>query len=307
MYKTALFLVLLWTSVAAAEVVNVEFKFTPYVGDPATANQVETVPGTAKVFLNNVLFAEQEVRTDTVPVLFEEREIAASVWVPASSLGAALRKGKNAIRIEFQPADAKQPYHARLSWASVMDQATEQIGEGSYKGTNMSMQGQEDKKTTGAVVLQREFVADFAPDLPWHHYPATTALSDDDKKSLAQMVRKRAEGFKPDFAPVYDLLGKTPGLDIAAIRQAKCLDQAYAVGIRIATPEPKQLEFTTTGNPEVVVTRTGAAPLYDFDGEAISRIKGDDLQMCAGVALTVAFPSRLVVVRSPAGTWDVAY
>jgi hypothetical protein len=306
MNKIALLLILLWTSVAAAEVVNVEFKFTPYVGDPATANQVETVPGNAKVFLNNVLFAEQEVRKDTVPVLFEERDIAASVWVPASSLGAALRKGKNSIRIEFQPTDDKQPYHARLSWASVMDQATEQMEDGHYKGTNMSGTGIEDKKTTGPVVLQREFVADFAPDLPWHHYPAITTLSDSDKKSLALIVQKRAE-FKPDFAPVYDLLGKVPGLDIAAIRQAKCLDQAYAVGIRIAPPEPKQLEFTTTGNPEVVVTRTGAAPLYDFDGEALSRIKGDDLQMCAGVALTVAFPPRLIVVRTPAGTWDVAY
>ena len=306
MYKITLFLILLWASTAAAEVINVEFKFTPYVGDPATTDQVETVPGNARVFLNNVLFAEQEVRKDTVPVLFEERDIAASVWVPASSLGATLRKGKNSIRIEFQPTDAKQPYHARLSWASVMDQATEQIGEGSYKGTNMSGTGMEDKKTTGPVVLQREFVADFAPDLPWHHYPPITTLSDNDKKSLALIVRKRAE-FKPDFAPVYDRLGKVPGLDMASIKQAKCLDQAYAAGIRIAPPELTQLEFTTTGNPEVVVTRTGAAPLYDFDGEAISRIKGDDLQMCAGVALTVAFPPRLVVVRSPEGTWDVAY
>ena len=45
MYRIPLLLILFWSSVASAEVVNVEFKFTPYVGDPAKSDQVETVPG----------------------------------------------------------------------------------------------------------------------------------------------------------------------------------------------------------------------------------------------------------------------
>jgi hypothetical protein len=56
-----LLLLLSWCSSAGAGVANVEFKFTPIVGDPSTAGQVETVPGKASVFINNVLTADQEV------------------------------------------------------------------------------------------------------------------------------------------------------------------------------------------------------------------------------------------------------
>lgn len=73
---------LLWSSLASANVINVEFKFTPFTGNPAKENQVETVAGRAKVFINNVVMADQEVTKEMVPVLFEEREIAASCGCP---------------------------------------------------------------------------------------------------------------------------------------------------------------------------------------------------------------------------------
>ncbi|ABQ25008.1 hypothetical protein [Geotalea uraniireducens] len=307
MYKIPLFLILFWTSVATAGVINVEFKFTPYVGDPLKSDQVETVPGNARVFINNVLFAEQEVRKDNVQVLFEERDISPSIWVPASSLGAALRKGKNSIRIEFVPADAKKPYNAQISWVSVMDQSTEKSEGGRYQATNQSDAGKEDKKTMGKVVLQREFVADFAADLPWHHYPPMASLSDEDKKSLALIVKKRAEAFKPDFAYIYELLGKNPNMNPVEVKKSRCLDQAYAAGIRVAAPTRNQLDFAMTGNPEVVVSRKDGAPLYPFDESSFARIKGDEARMCAAMAISVAFPPRLIVVRSPSGIWEVAY
>ncbi len=106
-------------------------------------------------------------------------------------------------------------------------------------------------------MFEREFVADFARDLPWHHYPALTALGDDDKQRLAALVRGRAEWFKPDFAPLYKALAGTPELDVTGVRKAKCLDAAYAAGVRIAPPPADDLEFVTTGRPEVVVRRKG--------------------------------------------------
>lgn len=307
MYRIPLLLILFWSSVAAAEVVNVEFKFTPYVGDPAKSDQVETVPGNARVFINNVLIAEKEVSKDKVPVLFDEREIAPSVWVPASSLGAALRKGKNSIRIEFVPTDANKPYNAQLRWLSVMDQSTEKSEGGHFEATNQSGEGHEDKKATGKVVVQREFVADFAADLPWHHYPPVTSLSDEDKRSLSLLVKKRAEAFKPGFADIYKLLPKDRSLDINEIKKGKCLDQAYAAGIRVAAPARDQLDFTITGNQEVVISLKDGAALYPFDEKSFERIKDYDAMMCATIVLSMAFPPRLVVVRSPSGAWEVAY
>ena len=107
-------LTLFGATAASGAVVNVEFKFTPFLGNPAEQDHVQAVPGKARVFLNNALLAEQIVNKGEVAVLFEAREIAASVWLPVASVGPALRKGKNKIRIEFEPADSKLKYRAQL-------------------------------------------------------------------------------------------------------------------------------------------------------------------------------------------------
>ena len=307
MRKTAAALVLLWSSAAGAAVVNVEFKFTPYTGD-TKADHVETVPGKARVFVNGALIAEQEIAKDSVPVLFDDREIGPAVWVPVESLGPVLRKGKNRIRIEFEPGDVKAPYHAQLSWASVTDETTEgQSASGATTSTNQSGEGKDDRAAAGKVVFEREFAADFATDLPWHHYPATTAVSDTDRQQLAELVKARTAAFKPGFADVYKALEGKEGLQVAEIKKAKCLDAAYAAGIRVAAPNVEQLEFSVTGNPEVVVQRKDGA-LYDIGGpETFAKIKGDEMQMCAGVALTVAYPPHLAFVRTPAGAWEAVY
>jgi hypothetical protein len=309
MFRIPLLVILLWISAATATagVINVEFKFTPFVGDPEKSDKVETVPGNARVFINNVPFAEQEVRKDDAQVLFEERDISPSVWVPARSLGAALRKGKNTIRIEFEPTDRERPYKAQISWASVTDETTETSEGGRYRATNESGTGKETRDAKGKVVLQREFIVDFAADLPWHHYPPVTSLSEEDKKGLALMVEKRATEFKPGFAFIYELLGKRSDLDLKEMKKAKCLDKAYTAGVRIKAPARDQLDFATTGNPEIVVSRKGTAPLYQLDEGPFNRIKDENVKMCAEVAVAIAFPPRLVVVRSPDGRWEVVY
>jgi hypothetical protein len=307
MHKIAVALMLFWSSLASAGVLNVEFKFTPYTGD-LKQDHVETVPGQAQVFINNVLMADQEVGKEMVPVLFDDREIAPSVWVPVDSLGPALRKGKNSIRIEFQPSDAKAPYQAQFSWASVMDQSTEEeTSAGATKSTNQSGEGIDAKQATGKVAFEREFVADFAADLPWHHYPPITALSDADKHRLAELVTARAGPFKPNFTEIYQSLEGKEGIRVAEIKKAKCLDKAYAAGIRVAAPTFEQLDFVVTGGPEVLVQRKSGA-LYDLGGpKAFERIKGDETQMCAGVALSIAYPPHLAFVRTPAGAWELVY
>lgn len=307
MKKTLVALMLLCSSMATAKVVNVEFKFTPYTGD-LKEDQVQTVPGKAKVFINNVLYAEQDVDKGMAPVLFDDREIAPKVWVPMDSMGPILRKGKNSIRIEFQPSDARTPYSAQLTWASVMDQSTEvENSPGSSSSTNQSGEGKDSRQATGKVVFERDFVADFAADQAWHHYPAATALSDADKQQIAALIAARAGGFKPDFADVYRLLGSNPSIDTTAIRKSRCIDSAYAVGVRVAVPTAEQLAFSLTGNPEVVVSRKGGA-LFDTGSPALfGKIKGDEKQMCAEMMISVAYPPRLSFVHTPAGAWEVVY
>ncbi len=294
-------LMLFGTCVANADVINVEFKFTPFTGD-TQAEHVESVPGKAKVFINNIPVAERDIEKQELPVLFDEREVSPSVWIPVASIGPVVRKGKNSIRIEFEPSQST-PYNAQFSWASVTDQSTEKNEGGSFKSTNQTGEGKEDKKATGNVLFEREFVADFATDQVWHHYPAVSSVSDEDKQALVELLKDRAEAFKPKFADLYRLLESKPGINLAEARKAKCLDKAYAAGVRMSPPSPAELEFFTTDHPEVVVKRKDG-PLFQPDRAAFNKIKGDEMQMCAGVLLSLIYPPQLIVVHKPEGSWE---
>lgn len=295
----------LWPALSPAAVLNVEYQFTPFVGDVAQP-EVESVPGKARVFLNNVPVAEQEIGKRSLPVLFSQREVAPAVWLPVQSLGGAVRKGKNTIRIEFEPSDPKLAYQARLQWASVTDQVTRQSSGNTTSATNQADQGLETKKSQGKIVLEKQFVADFAADRPWHHYPPVTALTDDDRQKLVGLVTERAAAFKPNFDKLYKLLDGRPELQLGEIRKAKCLDKAHAAGVRITAPAAADIEFATTGSAAVVVSRKNE-PLYPLDPNSFTRIKGDNLRLCAGMTLSIAYPAQLVVAKSPAGSWEIAF
>lgn len=308
MRKFLAVLLLCWPSFAMAGVINVEFEFTPFVGDPAKTDKVETVPGKAVVYMNNFPIAEKEVEKKEVPVLFEEREVAPAVWLPVQSLGPVVRKGKNRIRIEFEPSDPKAAYRAQLRWASVTDRTVKtEDATGRLRETNQSGEGVEDRKATGRVVIEREFVADFAKDLPWHHYPAVKALSDDDRKALTRIVKERTDLFKPDFADAYRLLEGNRNIDLAGIRKSQCLNQGYAAGVRVAAQPLDQLDFVLTGNPEVVVQSKTGAIFFPAEMSAFERIKEDEIQMCVIMVFSALYPPRLAAVRSVSGKWEVVY
>jgi hypothetical protein len=306
-YLVALFLA--WSSLAMAGVINVEFKFTPFVGDPAKSDTVETVPGKASVYVNNVPITDREISKREVPVLFKEREISPSIWVPMHSIGPVLRKGKNTIRIEFEPTSPKAPYRAQLRWAQVTDQTAVRTEDspGRLSETNQTGEGVDDRKATGRVVFEREFVADFAKDLPWHHYPAVTALSDDDRKALAKVVKNRADWFKPDFAAAYRMLQSIQHIDVPGMKKMKCLPKGYAAGVRVGFLPIDQLDFVTTGNPEVVIRAKAHELFFPLDPSAFDRIKDDEVQRSVMFVFSLLYPPRLVVVRSKSGTWEVAY
>lgn len=299
---------LLGYTCAGAAVVNVEFKFTPFTGDPAKANQVETVPGKAKVFINNVPIAEQPVDKKMVPVMFDEREIAPAVWIPMASMGSVVRRGKNTIRIEFVPSDPKAAYRAQLRWASVTDGQTQNEKQGQVTSTNQAAEGVDDRPATGKSVFEREFTADFAKDFSWHHYPPVSALTDADKQQLVALAKMRVDAFRPNFAQAYNLLNGNSGLAIAEVQKRQCFEKAYAAGVRVSIPSVDQLDFSTSGNPEVVVTRRAGAALFGaVDEKTFAGIKNEEAQMCAMAVISVAFPERLVVVRAPTGAWETVY
>jgi hypothetical protein len=264
------------------------------------------VAGKAAVYLNGVPVAEQDVDRKGVPVLFDNREIAPAVWLPVKSLGGLVRKGKNIVRIEFVPADANAQYQSRLQWNEVTDSVRESSSGGAVTSTNRGGQGMETKKSQGKAVFEKEFAGDFATELPWHKYPPVASIGDEDKQKLAALVKERAEAFKPNFDAIYKILGTKPELQVAEIRKIGCLEKAHAAGVRVPVPAAADLEFATTGSAAVVVARKGGW-LYPFDQKTFAKVKGEQVQMCAGVALSVAYPPRLVVAKTPDGKWEVVF
>jgi hypothetical protein len=290
---------------ARATVINVEFKFTPFIGDPEKDEKVTTVAGQAAIFINNVPASEQEVHADDLPVLFEEHEVAAAVWVPMSSVGPIVHKGANKVRIEFTPTNPEKAYRAQLRWASVTDTTKEDEEPGSIRSTNQANEGVDDRKAVkGKVVFEREFTADFAPDLPWHHYPPVTSLAEDDKQKIAGLLKARADWFKPDFSALYKALEENESLKVEDVRKAQCLETVYKAGVRVTAPPVGDLEFAMTDGPVVLVTKKGGA-LFGLDEKTFSAVKDEETQMCAGLALSMLYPGRLMVVRQPDGNWQI--
>ncbi len=308
MRKTAgTLLLLLVLPLARASVINVEFKFAPFVGDPAKDEKVKTMPGKAAVFLNNVPFVEQEIREEEVPVLFEEHQIAPAVWIPMSSVGPVVRKGKNKIRVEFTPDDPTKTYRAQLRWASVMDTAMEEEEPGSSRATNQANEGVDNRKALqGKVVFERDFTADFALDFPWHHYPVLTSLTEEDKQKIAGLLKTRADWFQPDFAALYKALEENESLKVDDVRRAQCLEAVYKAGVRVIAPQTGELDFATTGGAEVVVTKKDGT-LFGLDEKTFAPIKDEETQMCAGIALSMIYPGKLMAVRKPDGNWEIVY
>ena len=82
---------------------------------------------------------------------------------------------------------------------------------------------------------------------------------------------------------------------------------SYAVGVRVTAPSADQLEYSLTGNPEVVVERKGGALFETGNPQLFMKIRGEDNQMCAAMVLSVTYPPRLSFVRTPGGTWEAVY
>jgi hypothetical protein len=146
-------------------------------------------------------------------------------------------------------------------------------------------------------------MADFALDLPWHHYPAVKDLSESDKQNIAALLKTRADWFQPDFSALYKAIEENDSLKVDDVRSTHCLEAAYKAGVRVDAPAVADLNFATTGGPEVIVTRkTGT--LFGLDEKTFAAVKDEGTQMCAGMVLASVYPGRMGFVRKPDGAWE---
>lgn len=295
---------IVWSGACLAAAVNVEFRFAPFVGD-TDEREVAAVPGHARVFVNDVLLGEQDIRRRNLLVHSETHEVAPALVVPAADVGPVLRKGRNTVRIEFEPVQPAVTYHAHLRWATLVERTDAAAGEGSK--VDRTDRGLADRTQSGKVVFEREFTAEFAQDRAWHHFAPVTAVTDDDRRAVADVVRARAAAFAPDFSGVLATIDGRRGVDVSEIRSSGCLGVVYDAGLRIVAPADDQIEFSMTGKPEVIVTGHDGALFRPADPSVFMRVQDPEVQRCAGLVLFLAFPPRLSFVHTPEGKWEVVY
>lgn len=288
-----------------AAVTNVEFTFSPYIGD-TKADRVDIVAGKVRVFLNNVPIAEKDVEAAKAPVMFDDRQVGGPIWITAQSFGPTLRKQGNLLRIEFEPVNSKSAYKTQLRWAFVSDGTTETSSHGKHSATNMTGEGQEEKSFTGKAVLERSFDAGFAPDRPWHNYPEVTALSEADHKSLAALVQKRLDAFQPASAEAYKYMEADARVDGVELRKQKCVEKAYATGLKVKGPAAGQMDILLTGKQAVVLRAKSGRLFNPADESLFEKIKDESILRCLIPVVEVLFPERIIAVKNPSGAWEEA-
>jgi hypothetical protein len=74
--------------------------------------------------------------------------------------------------------------------------------------------------------------------------------------------------------------------------------------VRVTAPDAADLSFLTTDGPAVVVTKRSGA-LFGLDEKTFAPIKDEDTQMCAGMAMAMVYPAKVITVRKPDGSWEI--
>ncbi|MCB9663232.1 MAG: hypothetical protein H6732_03900 [Alphaproteobacteria bacterium] len=299
MARLVALLLLLLSPLAHAGTVGFELSFAPFRGALGD-DEVTAVPGTATVWFNGILVAEEEVEAEPLMVLFDAREVSPAVWVTAGSNARLLRPGANTWKVSFVPDEADAPYAAQIRWSAIGDEVRTTETEDGITSTNVVASGRADREAPGTTVFEGTFEADWVRRQDWHDWPAVTEVTPEDRTRIAALLAERAHWFAPPFENLHTLLKRTDGIDARRIRRAMCLDAAWLAGLRITAVDPDQLDPELTGTPIVVLR---GRP-WEADPTKLDKLRSDEKAFCAAVALSVAYAVPTRVVRAPDGSWS---
>ncbi|MFN5221629.1 MAG: hypothetical protein ACK5FE_12105 [Cyanobacteriota bacterium] len=295
------------SSPALAEVLNLEFGFTAFRGDPATADRVPTVAGKAELEINGLPLLEKELEADQAMVLFAERRLSPGLWLPMESFRRLLRRQGNSLVLRFTPRQVGAPYSAQLSWNSVEDSVSQRRQvEGNrvrLEATNETDRGSERRDSRGPVEFRRSFDAPFADEQPWQSQPPIQTIQPADRSAILALVRARRDLYAADMTAAYRLLEGFPGLDAAVLRQQGCLEQAWRQGVRVKPLQGESLQLLPTGGP-VVVVRPGRGELFPLQVPPgmVDRLSLEQT-LCVSGALVGLLPPWMGFVQDGQGGW----
>lgn len=293
---------------ARAELINVELRFSPYQDAPAEGLARPSVEGRALVSLNGIPVMNEVITERTLLLDRDSREPTPLVWIPMGQNDPLLRRRDNLLRLTFIPRNAGQPYATWLSWNGVSDreQRSESIlADGTVRVTTGNLVDLQvtERRLSGELVYERRFDAPWVKEESWQALPAITGLSAADEAALRRLVRQRRDLYGSDLREAYAVIPARAGVDVAVLRQNRCLELARDGGMVFGDADGSGVRLRTTGGP-VVVAEGSSGDLFPRQfPEGFGRRHDAGQDLCLLGALAAAFPRWLLFVRNGDGSW----
>ena len=303
----ALLLALGWPAALRAELINHELKFSAYTQTPGQTKEPMSVPGRTVVSLNGIPITDEQMDARELSIGAVSERPTPLIWVPMHQNDRFLRQRDNLLQLRFIPTDGQRPYTAWLSWHGVSDreQETREVGEdGSLRVIQTNIVGleEEQRPRTGELLVERRFDAPWVSPQPWQNQPPIQQLSAADEQTLRSLVQERRHLFQTDLDAAYKAIPTDAGVDVAALRQNRCLEMVQA-GARLGDTDGRQVRLRTTGGP-VVVAEGSSGELFprSFPATFGEQLSFEQV-MCLSAALAGALPKWMLFVKTPDGGW----
>lgn len=299
-------------SVALAEVINRELRFSPYAGTLSAETPVTSLPGRIVVQLNQIPISDEREPARELTLSPVSNRPTAVLWLPLHQSDRFLRERDNTLRLRFIPDELQRPYTAWSEWNGVSDrtiESEERQSDGSLRvtSTNVVELEVDQRQHHGELVIERRFDAPWVTSQPWQHQPAITSLSDADSTALRQMVQERRRLFLNDLPAAYAAMPRDAGVELAVLQQNRCLEQARESGMTLGDPDGQEVRLRTTGGPVVVAEGSSGELFPRTFPAAFGEQLNVEQTLCITGALAVALPRWMLFVRSTEGRWQSLY
>jgi len=294
---------------AQAEPINAELRFSPYAGTLSDDAETPSVAGRTVVSLNGIPVMNEVVTPRPLSRGPVSQEPSPLVWMLMHHNEWVLRQHGNLLRLTFIPSNSQLPYTAWLRWNGVSNQeerSEEILSDGKVRITSSTIVDLQvtERQLSGELVYERRFDAPWVNEQPWQSLPPITSLSAADEQELRRLVRLRRELYTANLNAAYATIPVTAGVDVAVLRQNRCLELARDGGMTFSDADGSQVRLRSTGGP-VVVAEGSSGDLFPRQfPEGFGQQHSAEQDLCLLGALAGAFPRWLLFIRNTDGEWQ---
>ena len=294
---------------AKAELINGELRFSPYAGSLSEFGETPSIAGRTVVSLNGIPVMNELLSPRPLSLGPVDGEPTALIWLLMHHNAQFLRRRDNLLELSFIPNDRQRPYRVWLRWNGVSDReqrSEEVLSDGRIRVTSSTIVDLQvtDRQLSGELSYTHRFDAPWVTEQPWQSLPPITSLSAADEQELRRLVQQRRALYDTDLGAAYASIPATAGLDVAVLRQNRCLELARDGGMTFGDADGSQVRLRPTGGPVVVAEGSSGELFPRAFPEGFGQQHSTEQDFCLLGALAGAFPRWMLFIRNGEGRWQ---